>query len=593
LNFALAAMPGPGTRSRTPKMPKLDATVCRSRPTAPFRLTLVVLSAMVSLPPSATDARERGHHRQSHSKATHHTAHAKHGPRTKAKLASPPAPGPDLPSVNDKFAAIVVDANSGTMLYARNEHDLRHPASITKVMTLYLLFEQIEKGSLRLDSPIRISSHAAAQSPTKLGLRPGATIIVEDAIKAIVTRSANDIAVAVAEEIGGDEDHFAALMTRKARALGMSRTYFANASGLPDDSQVTTAYDLTLLGRAIQDHFPRHYRYFATRVFRFGKADIRSHNHLLDKVEGMDGIKTGYTRASGFNLLTSVKRRGQYIVAVVMGGSSAAGRDKIMAGLIEREIGKASTLRTAAMIPWPAGGELVPPLPPAPPPMRTAAQWAEPVARPEPRPEPKLPFVPVSLKPGLTIDSMPTGTISAVPGQNRPRPAVVSGVPRPPADLTESEPGERSYRQASLDGSTVRRARSDASNATATPSTLRELIHHVARDLPLRSEAHARAEPVGAGLLNGIETSRPAIAQGSWMIQIGATPDRNKAEELLMKAQQEGQRELTLAQPFTEAVQKGSATLYRARFAGLEADTAELACKTLKRSGMACFATKN
>jgi D-alanyl-D-alanine carboxypeptidase len=594
LNFALAAMPNPGTRSRTPKMPKLDATLCRSRPAAPFRLALIVLSVIVGLPPGVSDARERGHHRHSHPKAA---PHAKHGPRAKAKQARQQAPSPRLPAAKDKFAAIVVDANSGTTLYARNEHELRHPASITKVMTLYLLFEQIEKGSLRLDSPIRISPRAAAQPPTKLGLRPGATIIVEDAIKAIVTRSANDIALAVAEEIGGDEERFAALMTRKARALGMSRTYFANASGLPDDSQVTTAHDLTLLGRAIQDHFPRHYRYFATRTFQFGKTAIRSHNHLLDKVEGMDGIKTGYTRASGFNLLTSVKRRSQYIVAVVMGGSSAAGRDKIMAGLIESEIGKASTLRTAAMIPWPGGSDPLVPLPPASAPVRTVAQWAEPVARPEPRPEPKLPFVPVSLKPGLTVDSMATGTISAVPPQNRPRPAVVSGVPRPPADLTEREPGERSYRQASLDGSTARTLQTGGSDATATPSTMRELIHHVARDLPLRSAGLARIEPAGASAPNGapneIETRRPAIAQGSWMIQIGATPDQSKAQELLMKAQQESQKELASAQPFTEAVQKGSATLYRARFAGFEADTAELACKTLKRSGMACFTTRN
>lgn len=204
-----------------------------------------------------------------------------------------------------------------------------------------------------------------------------------------------------------------------------------------------------------------------------------------------------------------------------------------------------------------------------------------------------MPFVPVSLKPGLTIDSMATGTISAVPAPGRPRPAVVSGVPRPPADLTGREPGERSYRQASLDGSTAGTVQTGGSSATATPSTMRDLIHHVARDLPLRSEPLARSEPVRASGPNGIETSRPAIAPGSWMIQIGATPDRSKAEELLMKAQQEGRKELNLARPFTEAVQKGSETLYRARFAGLEADTAELACKTLKRSGMACFATKN
>ena len=160
------------------------------------------------------------------------------------------------------FAAMVVDANSGRVLYARNENELRHPASLTKVMTLYLLFEQMEKGRFSLESTLKVSAHGAAQQPSKLGLDAGDTVSVDDAIKAIVTRSANDVAVTIAENIAGDEETFAEMMTKKAHQLGMSRTVYRNASGLPNSEQVTTARDLTILGRAIQDRFPKYYHYF-------------------------------------------------------------------------------------------------------------------------------------------------------------------------------------------------------------------------------------------------------------------------------------------------------------------------------------------
>ncbi|NJL07531.1 MAG: D-alanyl-D-alanine carboxypeptidase [Methylacidiphilales bacterium] len=222
------------------------------------------------------------------------------------------------------YAAIVVDANTGKVLHESEPDALRHPASVTKVMTLYMLFEQLEAGRLKLDSQLPVSPRAAAQDPTKLGLRPGSTIEVEDAIRALVTKSANDAAVVIAEAIGGDEASFAAMMTRKARALGMSRTTFRNASGLPNPDQVTTARDLSLLGRAIQERFPRYYRYFSTRQFAWRGNSIANHNKLLGRVEGVDGIKTGYTRASGFNLLTSAKRGGRHVVGVVLGGRTGA-----------------------------------------------------------------------------------------------------------------------------------------------------------------------------------------------------------------------------------------------------------------------------
>src|SRR2546425_2533943 len=248
------------------------------------------------------------------------------------------------------YADIVVDANSGAVLHATNPDARRHPASLTKIMTLYLLFEQLAAGKLKLDTPLKVSAEASGQSPTKLGLKPGSTLAIEDAIKGIVTRSANDAAVVVAEAIAGSEDDFARLMTRKAQALGMNNTVYKNASGLPDDNQITTARDQSTLGRAIQERFPRYYKYFSIRSFTFRGESISNHNHLLGKVEGVDGIKTGYINASGFNLVTSVHRGNRYIVAVVLGGSSAGSRDARMRELISQKIAEASTKRTAPTI---------------------------------------------------------------------------------------------------------------------------------------------------------------------------------------------------------------------------------------------------
>jgi D-alanyl-D-alanine carboxypeptidase len=253
-------------------------------------------------------------------------------------------------SYSPAFSSIIVDANSGVTLSATNPDASRHPASLTKIMTLYLLFERLDSGKMKLDSEMPVSAHAAEQAPTKLGLRPGQAIRVEDAIKGLVTRSANDAAVVIAEAIAGDEDEFATLMTRKARLLGMSKTVYRNASGLPDDDQVTTARDQATLGRAIQDRFPRYYRYFSTVSFTFRGHSISNHNHLLGSVEGVDGIKTGYTRASGFNLVTSMRRGNRHLVGVVMGGRSSGSRDATMRSLLAENLEKASTRRSVAAI---------------------------------------------------------------------------------------------------------------------------------------------------------------------------------------------------------------------------------------------------
>ena len=241
----------------------------------------------------------------------------------------------------------MVDGNSGEVLNATNADAPRHPASLTKIMTLYCC----SSGSKPARSGSTPSSRCPSTRPSRRrpnsGSSPGQTIVVDDAIKAVVTKSANDAAVTIAENLGGDEDEFARLMTQKARALGMSRTTYVNASGLPDDDQITTARDQALLGRAIQERFPALLQLFLDAEFVYHGREMRNHNHLLGEVGGVDGIKTGYTRASGFNLVTSVHRDGRYIVAVVLGGRSASERDERMRELIGAHIREAALRHTA------------------------------------------------------------------------------------------------------------------------------------------------------------------------------------------------------------------------------------------------------
>ncbi|MDP8916615.1 MAG: D-alanyl-D-alanine carboxypeptidase [Pseudomonadota bacterium] len=230
-------------------------------------------------------------------------------------------------ATSPKYAAIVVDANSGEVLYASRADSPRYPASITKVMTLYLAFEAMEQGKLRTTDRITVSPRAAAQAPTKLGLAPGETISVEDAIRVIAVRSANDIAVAMAEHLGGTESRFAAMMTLRAQELGMSQTRFVNSNGLPDSRQISSARDIALLSRAVLRDYPQYYSYFSTREFDYRGRHLRNTNGLLHTMPGVDGIKTGFTNASGFNLAASAVRDGRRLIAVVLGGASTATRN--------------------------------------------------------------------------------------------------------------------------------------------------------------------------------------------------------------------------------------------------------------------------
>jgi D-alanyl-D-alanine carboxypeptidase len=419
------------------------------------------------------------------------------------------------------------------------------------------------------------------------------------------------MAVAVAEQIGGSEESFAEMMTRKARSLGMNDTTFVNASGLPDDDQITTAYDLAILARAIQERFPRYYPLFATRSFYYSGRAMRNHNHLLDRVEGMDGIKTGYTRSSGFNLMTNVRRDGRQIVAVVLGGSSAAGRDRIMANLIEDH------LREAAL-----GDHMAPVLADASPRAKPAvvAEASAP-ARPPARP--------------LTLGSAGEGDDQRLPGNvqayastttpSAPRWSVASKLIEAAAERQE-QPSGNADAAAPASGKVFTDRLPPRPPGLVAPG----LVAEAAPLPPARAEAPktmlARLDPpkaapaqepakkadsgkadggkadsgktVAAHLPDDAPTasigSRPKVSPRlGWMIQLGATPEETKAAALIERAKTSGTTVLSKAESFTEKVTKDGTVLFRARFAGFDEDAAQTACKVLKKNGFACFATRS
>jgi len=262
-----------------------------------------------------------------------------------------------------KYASIVVDAKTGEVLYEQNADAHRYPASITKIMTMYLTFEALADHRLSFDDRLTISPHAAAQAPSKVGLRPGQTISVRDAMDAIAVLSANDMAVAMAEKLGGTEAHFAELMTAKAKQLGMNNTQYVNANGLPDNRQLTTARDIATLSRAVLRDYPQYYAFFSTREFTYAGRTTKNHNHLLGSMPGVDGIKTGFTNASGFNLAASAVRDDRRLIAVVLGGSSTASRDLHVEDLLDagftvekkREMGQQTTIAQNLREPLPTG----------------------------------------------------------------------------------------------------------------------------------------------------------------------------------------------------------------------------------------------
>ncbi len=263
-----------------------------------------------------------------------------------------------------KYAAIVIDAQTGYVLHAHDPDGLRHPASLTKLMTLFMIFEAMDQRRIGFDTRWRISAEAASQDPTKLGLQAGQTIGVREVVLGLITKSANDAAVVAAEGLAGDEDTFALRMTQRARRLGMSRTTFKNASGLPDPGQFTSAADMAKLARAIMRSFPQHYPLFSTTHFTYGGITHQSHNRFMDWYDGADGLKTGYIRASGFNLAASATRNGRRLIGVVLGGQSPGWRDDRMGELLDASFARRAPSRSLPEIQQAS----------APAPMRTPTQ---------------------------------------------------------------------------------------------------------------------------------------------------------------------------------------------------------------------------
>jgi D-alanyl-D-alanine carboxypeptidase len=407
---------------------------------------------------------------------------------------------------------------------------------------------------------MEVSPHAAEQAPSKLGLKPGQSIEVETAIRAIVTKSANDVAVVVAEALGGSEENFAKMMTAKAHALGMAHTVYRDASGLPNDEQITTARDMTILARAIQDRFPQYYHYFATRTFTYHGEEFRNHNHLLGRVAGVDGMKTGYIRDSGFNIVVSMRRSGRHLIAVVFGGRSASARDARVESLLDDTVQLASVKRTAP--PLREGAEIT---------EARAKKSVEKIAAAAPPPKRTEPAVGSTdpIKPNLvktfsvsaihTASITPTAApdgyklVSVSQGTNPDHVITVAVVKREAPPLPAAKPGVLGVlpvKIASTDGS----------------------VPIVAEKAP---------EPA----------AKPR--SGGWMIQVGAFPEEKEAKQRLTAAQDRAKALLGHADPFTERVAKGDKSLYRARFAGLDKDQAETACKHLKRSEIPCILLKN
>jgi D-alanyl-D-alanine carboxypeptidase len=558
-------------------------------------------------------------------------------------------------SSSPKFASIIVDGNSGSVLQATSPDGIRHPASLTKIMTLYLLFERLESGRMKLDTEMPVSQHAADQDPTKLNLRAGQTIRVEDAIKGLVTRSANDAAVVIAEAIGGDEDDFAQMMTRKARSLGMSKTVYRNANGLPNDEQVTTARDQATLGRAIQERFPRYYRYFATSTFNWRGQSIRNHNHLLGSVEGVDGIKTGYTRASGFNLVTSMRRGNRHLIGVVLGGRSGGSRDATMRNLLAENLEKGATTHTVVAVTERNGADAntdvadasETPARPAPqvqqaaaapapetapqrlasrlsalaaataamPPAQARPDTSKPEVRPtESRIEPApltngvISSQPLSIIPGSSEPMKPVRvkTVQVKAGQmklasaepSQPAPPVTSAIPARPEVAETSSAVVASAAVAKTDVVRAETARNEMPPQPANFGTGNGILGVLpASSVPAASRPQAVAAidfAPRAEPQNAAGKSAAAGAHTGWIIQVGALDSESEARRRIDLARNQSRGLLNKADPFTEpVVAKDNRKLFRARFAGLERDQAEAVCRTLKRADISCITVRN
>jgi len=487
----------------------------------------------------------------------------------RAKKATTHVIKPLLPSP-EKDAALVVDGATGKILYERNPDAIRYPASLTKMMTLYLLFEALDKGSISLDTPMITSVHASEQEPTKLAMGAGASIPVDTAIKAITVLSANDVAVVIAEALGGgSEETFAQMMTEKAHQLGMTHTNFHNASGLPDPLQLTTARDMALLARHIAYDFPQYYHYFSVPGFSYGGRNYVTHDNLLAAFDGADGIKTGYTILSGFNLVTSAVRNNKHVIGVVLGGPTAAVRDREMMRLLTAAFDVAKdnpTFLVDANVPWKGGkgpqnalftgngledqGLMLAALEPKS--KGKSKDKAILVAETKaPRVENTGPAVIPILKPAPEVTQVADAASTAPTLKRDPSkmPALQLG------------PGP-SLRVA--DGSTqIAQGDSGAGVAVAGGSAI-----------------------VTAGMLAGPDTATVK----RWAVQIGAFASETLAQAKLSAFLQRGVDVLGQAQKLIIPFRSDGRTLYRARLGMFAEAEARAICRLMVKRGQACFA---
>lgn len=491
---------------------------------------------------------------------------------------------PRAEAAEPRAASLVVDANSGAVLHNKDADAPVYPASLTKMMTLYMTFELIEQGRLSYSSKIKMTEEGAAAAPSKLDLEPGEELTVLDAIKALVTKSANDVAIALAQHIGGTEANFARLMTKKAAEIGMTKTTFRNASGLPDPDQTTTARDMVTLGLRLQDDFPRHYRLFATRAFSFGGKTYRNHNSLLTRYSGTDGIKTGYTRASGFNLVSSVRRDGKHLVAAVFGGDTARERNARMQSLLNASFAKASrtVTRRPAMVAR------------APQPERAKAPARVAVAAAPREPEPPAPAPAYPPRPqvrereaSIAVAKVRSVRIGEDPAVRVKRAEMApSGAQAQFAVASSDDAAPRQPVQASADFGFPRFV---PETGALKPSTLQEQAAHIER-----GQAIAPApQPVAALSSRAAPAPRvAAAARGGFEIQIGAYGDATEAERRMSAARQRAGGALDDYRAVAMPVQSGGSKLYRARFRGFDATAANETCSRLKSMKIDCFVVR-
>lgn len=490
------------------------------------------------------------------------------GPRKKQRQTarverSKPANLVDSP----RYADIVVDAKTGKVLREKNADSPRYPASITKIMTAYVAFEELAAKRMDMSTRLEVSARCAAMAPSKLGLKAGTTIALEDALLAIITKSANDIACTIGENIAGSEAAFAERMTRTARRIGMSNTTYRNASGLPNPGQLTTARDQATLGRAIQERFPGYYRMFSTRSFAYRGDVYGNHNRLLGRVEGVDGIKTGYTRASGFNLVTSARVDGRHIVAVVLGGTSGGARDARMASLVESYMPMASAgPRTTSVFARADEDEA---------PVRVAASRPVEVERPQP----VLPRVAQPTEVAPTINTRILQPVAPVRG-------AATGAPMPLAQPYAAPEAPRVAMPPAVRPAAPQRVAEAEADPIVTASLPR-------REAPAPRAAEAQPAPRREAATAVAQPAPAARAASGWVIQIGAFDTVDQARGKLAKVRGEAGKLLADASPATETVAKGNKTLVRARFTGFDdRGAAQAACSALKKRSIDCLAVQ-